>query len=203
MGISGYAYEGRAGAPTQAYLLPALFALLKVHGRGERLFELGCGNGANAEELHKRGYSVTGIDPSDQGMEIAGSRGLNLQQGSTEEALAARFGTFPIVLSLEVVEHVYSPSVFAQRIHGLLEPGGVAIVSTPYHSYLKNLALAVSGKMDCHFNALREGGHIKFFSRKTLGALFGTVGMAEVDFARVGRIPQLAKSMIGVYRKPG
>jgi hypothetical protein len=37
-------------------------------------------------------------------------------------------------------------------------------VSTPYHGYHKNLGLALSGKMDAHFTALWEGGHIKFFS---------------------------------------
>jgi len=44
-------------------------------------------------------------------------------------------------------------------------------------------------------------GHIKFFSRKTLTTLFHRVVMTEVGFKRVGRIPQLAKSMICVFKK--
>jgi hypothetical protein len=46
----------------------------------------------------------------------------------------------------------------------LLSPGGVAFISTPNHGYLKTLALAVTGKMDAHFTASWDGGHIKFFS---------------------------------------
>ncbi|WP_340589222.1 class I SAM-dependent methyltransferase [Erythrobacter alti] len=183
--------------------MPALEPLLDQYANTERVFELGCGNGSTAAHLQAKGYSVTGIDPSASGLAVATERGLDLHQGSTEEDLAARYGKFPVVISLEVVEHVFSPKLYAERIHDLLEPGGVAIISTPYHGYLKNLALAVTGKMDGHFTALWEGGHIKFFSRDTLGTLFQRVGMEEVDFRRVGRIPQLAKSMIGVYRKAG
>ncbi|MFN3682011.1 MAG: hypothetical protein ACK4VP_08235, partial [Nitrospira sp.] len=79
--------------------------------------------------------------------------------------------------------------------------GGVAIVSTPYHGYWKNLALALSGKMDAHFTALWDHGHIKFWSIRTLRQLLQEAGFSEIRFLRVGRIPPLAKSMIAVaYR---
>jgi 2-polyprenyl-6-hydroxyphenyl methylase/3-demethylubiquinone-9 3-methyltransferase len=38
-----------------------------------------------------------------------------------------------------------------------------SVISTPFHGYWKNIALAVSGKFDDHFTALWNGGHIKFF----------------------------------------
>jgi 2-polyprenyl-6-hydroxyphenyl methylase/3-demethylubiquinone-9 3-methyltransferase len=75
------------------------------------------------------------------------------------------------------------------------------VLSTPYHGYLKNLALAVSGKMDAHFTALWDHGHIKFWSRATLATLLREAGFSRVEFLRVGRIPPLAKSMIAVARK--
>src|SRR6185312_11696355 len=104
---------------------------------------------------------------------------LNLRVGSAYDDLRARFGTFPFVLSLEVIEHVYEPRRFAQAVFHLLEPGGLAIISTPYHSYLKNVALAVSGKMDSHFTALWDGGHIKFWSRSTLTVLLKEAGFSS------------------------
>jgi 2-polyprenyl-6-hydroxyphenyl methylase/3-demethylubiquinone-9 3-methyltransferase len=85
----------------------------------------------------------------------------------------------------------------------LLEPGGLAIVSTPYHGYWKNLALAAMGRMDSHFTALWDHGHIKFWSIKTLGALLREVGFVDLRFHRAGRVPALAKSMIAVARKAG
>ena len=83
-----------------------------------------------------------------------------------------------------------------------MEPGGHLILSTPYHGYWKNLALAITGNMDQHFTALWDHGHIKFWSIKTLGLLLREVGFSNVSFVRVGRIPVLAKSMIAVAEKP-
>jgi 2-polyprenyl-3-methyl-5-hydroxy-6-metoxy-1,4-benzoquinol methylase len=105
------------------------------------------------------------------------------------------------LLSLEVVEHVYFPRKFAACAYALLEPGGTAIISTPYHGYLKNLVLAATGAMDSHFTALWDHGHIKFWSMRTLGELLREAGFRQIDFRRVGRVPALAKSMIAVARK--
>ena len=81
--------------------------------------------------------------------------------------------------------------------------GGVALITTPYHGYWKNLALALTGTMDDHFTALWTHGHIKFWSRGTLGQLLDEAGFENIRFHRVGRIPPLAKSMIAVAEKPG
>ena len=77
----------------------------------------------------------------------------------------------------------------------------MAIISTPYHGYLKNLVLALSGRLDAHFTALWDGGHIKFWSKRTLRILLEEVGFEKIAFG-VGRIPLLAKSMIVTAEKP-
>ncbi len=100
-----------------------------------------------------------------------------------------------------MVEHVYAPRDYARTVFDLLEPGGVAIISTPYHGYWKNLALAVTGRMDAHFTALWDHGHIKFWSITTLSELLREAGFVDVRFERVGRVPALAKSMIAVARR--
>jgi 2-polyprenyl-6-hydroxyphenyl methylase/3-demethylubiquinone-9 3-methyltransferase len=84
-----------------------------------------------------------------------------------------------------------------------LEPGGTALISTPYHGYWKNLAMAVTGKFDRHVDPLWDYGHIKFWSPKTLTSLLTEAGLSVVTFDRVGRIPPLAKSMIAVVRRTG
>lgn len=172
--------------------------------QNDRVFDLGCGNGAFARRLAGEGYEVTDVDPSVQGIAQARQARpcLRLEEGSAYEPLSERFGTFPAVTSLEVVEHVYAPRAYARTLAELLEPGGTAIVSTPYHGYWKNLALALTGKMDRHFTALWDHGHIKFWSVRTLSILLTETGLAVNEVHRVGRIPQLAKSMILVATKP-
>jgi 2-polyprenyl-3-methyl-5-hydroxy-6-metoxy-1,4-benzoquinol methylase len=170
----------------------------------KRVFELGCGNGSVAQALAQRGWDVSGVDPSSEGIARANAQwpALKLSEGSAYDDLAVRFGRFPVVTSLEVVEHVYAPRRYAAILFDLLEPGGTALVSTPYHGYWKNLAMAVTGKMDAHFTALWDHGHIKFWSVKTLGELLAEAGFQDIRFLRVGRVPALAKSMIAVARKP-
>jgi 2-polyprenyl-6-hydroxyphenyl methylase/3-demethylubiquinone-9 3-methyltransferase len=205
--ISGYRYADAGAGHHHNYLLPTVFETLdalNLPADQRRLFELGSGNGSVAHALTLRGWDVTGVDPSATGIAQARSAypGLKLAEGSAYDDLAGRYGQFPVVLSLEVVEHVYAPRRYAAAVFDLLQPGGVAVISTPYHGYWKNLALALTGKMDAHFTALWDHGHIKFWSMRTLGELLREAGFVDIRFERIGRLPALAKSMIAVARKP-
>jgi 2-polyprenyl-6-hydroxyphenyl methylase/3-demethylubiquinone-9 3-methyltransferase len=103
-----------------------------------------------------------------------------------------------LFLQCHFVEHVYTPKAYARTLFDLVEPGGTAIVSTPYCGHLKNFALANSGKMDGHFTAPWDYGHIKFWSIPTLTTLLTGAGFLNIRFHGVGRIQALAKSMIAV-----
>lgn len=151
--------------------------------------------------LSEAGFEAIGVDPSESGVLLAKGSGVNAHIGSAYDNLASIYGTFPLVVSLEVLEHCMEPRKFAKTIYDLVAVGGYGFISTPYHGYLKNVALAVSGKMDSHFTALWDGGHIKFFSIKTLSALMREVGAKELAFVRVGRVPPLAKSMVCTFKK--
>jgi SAM-dependent methyltransferase len=72
----------------------------------------------------------------------------------------------------------------------------------PYHGYLKNVGMALSGKLDGHFTALGDEGHIKFWSIPTLKQLLMEAGFGGISFQRIGRIPVFAKSMIALARRP-
>jgi 2-polyprenyl-3-methyl-5-hydroxy-6-metoxy-1,4-benzoquinol methylase len=203
-----YKWQDAELSPSHDYLLPTVLAELETLSRrvpqdGRRLFDLGCGNGSVADIYSRKGWDVVGVDPSSAGVSYANARypHLMLERGSAYDDLSARHGQFAVVTSLEVIEHVYAPRDYIRTVANLLVPGGIAILSTPYHGYWKNLALAVSGKMDAHFTALWDHGHIKFWSQRTLQQLLLDAGFREIRFHRVGRIPALAKSMIAVAHK--
>jgi 2-polyprenyl-3-methyl-5-hydroxy-6-metoxy-1,4-benzoquinol methylase len=204
--ITGYRYSNSRLNESHDILLPTIGQILgslQLTGERRRLFELGCGNGSVANVLTNWGWNVTGVDPSLEGIAQAGRSypNLKLSAGSAYEELESRYGQFPVVVSLEVVEHLYAPRDYASRVFRLLERGGIAIISTPYHGYLKNLALSLTGRMDAHFTALWDHGHIKFWSERTLTELLREAGFEGIRFKRVGRISVLAKSMIAVARK--
>jgi len=202
--LPNYHYADGDLNDSHSYLLPTVLDILSsMDLKSHSLFELGCGNGSVAAELTNRGYTVVGIDALSEAIEQAKQHhpSLRLELGSAYDALSHTYGRFPVVRSLEVVEHLYAPRQYAATIYDLLQPGGVTIISTPYHGYWKNLALALTGKLDPHFTALWDHGHIKFWSVETLGILLTEAGFIDVSFRRVGRVPLLEKSMIAIARK--
>lgn len=134
--ISGYRYTSAQPGHHHAYLLPTItktLDTLNVPVSQRRLFELGCGNGSMAHALTHHGWDVTGVDPSVEGITQARAAfpDLKLHNGSAYDDLASRYGQFPVVVSLEVVEHVYAPRHYARTLFDLLEPGGGRPSSPP------------------------------------------------------------------------
>lgn len=199
-----YHYDTAEATFTSGYLWPVLVRVLREKAPPPRgVFEIGCGNGATAGMLTRQGYRVVAVDSSESGIATARAAQpeVGFQVASVYDDLAGRFGRFPVVLSLEVIEHCPDSHGYIQTFANLLEDGGIGIISTPYHGYLKNLAVAGSGKFDHHFDPLWRGGHLKFFSIRKLRELFAIAGLSVASFHRVGRIPLLAKSVVAVVRR--
>jgi 2-polyprenyl-3-methyl-5-hydroxy-6-metoxy-1,4-benzoquinol methylase len=204
---SEYPYRVSAASCAHAYLLPAIKKLVQSLGNKGKVLDLGCGNGSLSHELSKLGFEVYGVDRSDSGIQIAREAFPQVQfsLGDVEEDLSPepfQAESFDVIVSTEVVEHLYRPRRLVQNAFRLLKPSGHFIVSTPYHGWLKNVVLAISGKMDKHFTAFWDGGHIKFWSRETLSGLLIEKGFTEIRFVGTGRVPFIWKSMILIARKP-
>ena len=205
--ISGYHFGDSKLDKIHSLLLPVVLEILEelnLSADKKFTFDLGCGNGSVANFFSNKGWIVTGVDPSIDGIKQANLsfRNLNLQRGSAYENLSEKFGKFPTLISIEVIEHLYDPRLYLKTIFDLLEPGGIAIISTPYHGYWKNLVMALFGKMDNHFHALWDHGHIKFWSKKTLKKILLESGFVSIKFRTVGRVSIIAKSMIAIAQKP-
>ncbi len=70
--------------------------------------------------------------------------GASIRPG-TGDALNRVLGTgWDLIVSLEVIEHLFAPRRFVAEMFDLLRPGGVFIVTTAYHGYFKNLAVCWS-----------------------------------------------------------
>jgi 2-polyprenyl-6-hydroxyphenyl methylase/3-demethylubiquinone-9 3-methyltransferase len=202
--IPEYRYSDALPTWSCSYLWREVETIIATQAFAQRrAFDLGCGNGSTVKLLSDLGFEVIGVDPSESGLAVARANfpRLEFYRGSAYDNLAECYGRFPLVLSLEVVEHCFDPRKFAHTVYRLVEDNGIAIVSTPYHGYVKNLALSIAGKWDSHHGPLWDGGHIKFFSIATLRQLLSEAGFREIRFIRAGRIPPLAKSMIAVARK--
>jgi 2-polyprenyl-3-methyl-5-hydroxy-6-metoxy-1,4-benzoquinol methylase len=203
--IPQYAYRNADPTWPNHYIWPVLLRLLKEKPTSHNaVFEIGSGNGATANMLAQRGYRVVAIDPAVEGIDVARRNfpDARFHLGSAYDDLAGKYGTFPIVVSLEVIEHCFSPKAYLETMFKLIEPGGLGIISTPFHGYWKNLALSLANKWDSHLGPLWEGGHIKFFSEKTLAQALQSAGFTDMDFRRAGRFSLMAKSTVVAFRRP-
>jgi 2-polyprenyl-6-hydroxyphenyl methylase/3-demethylubiquinone-9 3-methyltransferase len=161
---------------------------------------MGCGNGSLTAAWARPDQQVYGVDASESGIENATAAfpAISFRCGQIGPSLVSEYGaaSFDAVVCAEVIEHVYLPKVLVKCAFELLRPGGLFVVTTPYNGYLKAVALAISGQMDRHWTVLWDGGHIKFWSWRTLRAVLEDGGFKDVKFAGVGRLPFLWKSMV-------
>lgn len=195
----------RTGNPcTSRYLWPVVLRRLRSLPIGADILDAGCGNGSFARQLNDSGYHVCGADLSEDGLEQARSRApdVRFELASVYDDFVATFQRrFHAVVSLEVIEHLYDPGAFVRNVRDSLLPNGVFILSTPYHGWFKNSVIALSNRHDRHFNPLANGGHIKFWSRRTLRQLLLREGFVVKGFSGAGRLPWLWNSMVFVAQK--
>ena len=187
-----------------AYLAPKVIELLRSLAV-ERVLDLGCGNASLCSALHAGGWQAVGVEPDEAGVAIARVSHPSVRfhafgvHNSPAELLALE-APFDAVVSTEVVEHLFAPKELPAYAAALLRPGGLLVISTPVHGYLKNLALSIFDKWNQYHTALWGGGHIKFWSRATLTELVAVSGFDVIDFRAVGRLPWLWKSMVLIAR---
>ena len=153
--------------------------------KGARVLDYGCGNGLFAARLASAGYRVTGVDISETALEVARANAPGAEFFNVEEEdswlLPQRYDA---CWCSEVLEHLFSPSEALRKIACALKPEGALWGTVPYHGLLKNLAISFFG-FDRHFDL--EGGHIRFFTRRSLTKIIRASGLEPVRWSGVGR----------------
>lgn len=201
-----YGWSTPAAPMSCGYIAPDVLNVLRSL-KPTRVLDLGAGNGALCRELLAAGYEVVGVEPDIDGIRLArsqcpGVKFYPLTVGdSVEQILRDYPGGFDVVVSTEVIEHLYAPAQLVHFARAVLRDGGHLILTTPHHGYWKNLAVSILNGWDRHADPLREGGHIKFFSRKTMALLLADGGFRVRRWGGVGRVPGLWKSMVVLATK--
>lgn len=196
-----YGWDNNSFTCAHSYLIPGIIKMLPIK-KDELILDVGCGNGAVANYLINQGYNVYGTDASEKGIQLANqvNPGRFFLQDLSQDDLPDELRNlrFKTIISTEVIEHLYDPRKYISFCNDILKNsgGGNLIISTPYNGYLKNLAIALLDGHDKHHTVLWDGGHIKFWSYKTINALLKEFDIEITQFIGVGRLPYLWKSMI-------
>jgi SAM-dependent methyltransferase len=139
-----WANQGRAEGMEEGHLPRALVALARIDVRaGDRILDLGCGNGWATRLLRQRAGddgSAVGVDASVPMVErarvaSAGARGLTFQRG-VFETLQFDDASFDHVFSFEALYYSSDLSQSLAEIRRVLRPGGSLTIGTDH--YLEN-----------------------------------------------------------------
>jgi SAM-dependent methyltransferase len=95
--------------------------------KNSKLLSVGCYEDSAVICLEKMGYKIKGVDPA-----------LNYDLSIYLEKSPKQKGTFDIVFSTSVIEHVEDDELFVSEIYDMLVPGGVAILTCDYQDQYKS-----------------------------------------------------------------
>lgn len=170
-----------------------------------RAIEYGPGSGLYLPRLAKAFDSVTGAD-----IELAYLSGIE-QLAINNDAInlvvddiqASKFeaGAFGFVLCSEVLEHVPSPEAALKTISKILQPGGIAIVTTPQRYSLMELSCKVAflpGVIQLvrliYREPVLETGHISLRSYDRFNAAISNCGLKVIEHKKLGLyVPLIAE----------
>jgi ubiquinone/menaquinone biosynthesis C-methylase UbiE len=121
-----------------------------------KLVDLGCGRGDFTLELAQRvrASEVAGVDFVATLVGEAQARGVDALQHDLNTPLPFEDGTFDVVHSNQVIEHVTQTDLFLKEVRRILKPGGYAIVSTNNLSSWHNILMLAFGMqpLPCHIS---------------------------------------------------
>ena len=180
---SRYAYNRRIGGMVSS-LLP---------GSGGDVLDLGCGDGRYAKLFDGRDY--TGIDIGDYDYSTVTAPNRTFRRASAEDPPFDE-GSFDLVFSSFMIEHIRDIGSSLDRIGALLRPGGAIFVSTGTR------CAALTGEMHRIFwpedgEAVGQAHH--YFRPGELKEMFENAGFTSILVKRVGGPCALLIEMINTF----
>src|SRR3989338_7170742 len=175
--------------------------------RGAVLLDYGCGDGVMLAALAERGALLhpdsCGVDISQNAIRKAANRfpALRGLRAALDKPLPLAGGIFDCVVASDVIEHVFDTDGMLREIHRLLKPGGILLLSCPYHGPLKDLVLLIGNQMDNHYRD-PYSDHIRYFSTKTLKRVLHNNHFVVRECGGVGRIPWIWTNSMVLAEKP-
>ena len=99
---------------------------------GDRILEIGCGIGTVVAELARQGYEAMGTDISQVAIEYGRAKYSNVRlEVQPAEELPYPDGTFDVVLSFDLFEHIARIDRHVGEVQRVLKPGGHYLFETP------------------------------------------------------------------------
>ena len=147
------------------------------------LLEIGPGFGTFSSLARESDYfkQVLVIEPTPELATSCRSRGLDVIEKRVEDIDSSLFTKVDIIVAFEVIEHLFNPSIFLEKIRTLLRQDGLLILSCPNGL---GFDIATLGS-----NSLAvDAEHINLFNPISLSLLLSNSGFEVLHTSTPGRL---------------
>lgn len=160
--------------------------LLSVLRPGDRVLDLGCGEGTFSGLAMEGGAgSVIGADIAEAALDRArpAHPELSFQRVDPDRPLPFADNAFELVWASEVIEHIADTAVWLSEVRRVLVPGGRLAITTPDHGRLRLLL----GGVERYSQPL--GDHLHLYTPRSLRHLLSEFGFGQVVVRAEGGTP--------------
>jgi O-antigen biosynthesis protein len=149
--------------------------------RGEkiRIIDFGCATGYFPALLSQSGYLVTGVEINPDAAKIAEAFCdkvivADLDVTSIQELFPSE--KFDIATFGDVLEHLRNPWKILRDVQHILKPNGIVVASIPNIAHGDVRLALLQGDFDYSPQGILDNTHLRFFTKKTVEALFEETG---------------------------
>lgn len=125
--------------------------------RGERILDLGCGDGQLSQRIAATGAEVTGVDASPDMVAAARSRGIAASEGNAE-SLPFADAAFDAVFSNAALHWVRDQDAMLGEVRRVLKPGGRFVAEMGGHGNIAAIRVGLMAVLARHGYGDREDG---------------------------------------------
>lgn len=178
---------------------PALLAererfLRELISAGERVLDLGCGDGVLIPAIAGAGAEAVGADASAVALARAAGRGAAaLHHVEPGEPLPFEPQSFDGVWMSEVLSQASDTGELLSEARRVLRPGGWLGVTVPFHGRAKNVAIAVAA-FERHHDP--ESTTLRHYTPRSLRDQLERYGFGAVRLRSAGGLPLLRRSIL-------
>ena len=150
----------------------------KIPASASMILDVGCGDGWVAKTFLPKNKKVISMDISTANP----IRVLKENPSENHAALVADVfhlpfanNSFDAIIASEVIEHVYDPKLFVEKLIAVLKPGGKLILATPYNETIVYHLCVHCNKptpANAHLHSFNEKNIVRFLPKEGIGFQF-------------------------------
>jgi 2-polyprenyl-6-hydroxyphenyl methylase/3-demethylubiquinone-9 3-methyltransferase len=180
--------------------IETLFEYLNECPKGKKILDIGCQSGWLCDYLHSIGFEPSGMDIEEELINNGKRKYAHIDFRVADAEVNIPFPDehFDYIFAGDVIEHVRFTDHFIHEVNRILKKSGVFILTTPNHSMIKNILIALF-RYEKHYDP--EFPHYRFYTIKSLKNVLIKRGFRIETIKLLGSLPFLAQSIFLIVKK--